>query len=596
MTGIATMPETTPTPTPRPVVCVIDELHRDVSVADAACQGVFTHGGVTLQLGRHPDWRAGGLVDDEEWRIEWVKGYEGLDLAYAFAVTGHREYLTTWEDLVASYCDQVPVGHDTSDVTARRLQNWLYAWQRFASSKGYRGLRAGLGGRLLQRLHADAGHLGRHLTAERNHRTLELYALLLVSIAADVDRTRAEAVLDLLAANAATDVWDDGVHRECSTDYHLIVLRSFLGAIANAHQARLNVPPELTRRVGLMCDFALHVQRPDGLTPAISDGDQGDFRSVLRLAAKLLDRPELAWAATGGAQGTPPAKRLVSFPTGGYHLQRSGWGENGRSYTHERWCLIDCGPLGDGGHGHYDQLSLELAADGHSLVVDPGRYTYAEDAAGWRRWFKGTAAHNTVTVDGLDQTPYRRGKPKGPVSTARLLGRWTRPGLDVVRGEVRSPSYEAVHTRTVAFVADDYWVVHDRLRGTNVHSYCARWHLAPQRLVPCTTTTRAHQTAVLATGMVLVVPSGFGDVTQEQGWVSPTYGVKHAAPVVAVTSAGHTGADLLTVIVPGGPDVTVTALCNDDLVEVAVARPGVGTDRLWWSFDSTEPRWDHRPC
>jgi hypothetical protein len=84
-------------------------------------------------------------------------------------------------------------------------------------------------------------------------------------------------------------------------------------------------------------------------------------------------------------------------------------------------------------------------------------------------------------VDGLDQTPYRPGRPpKGkPVSTARLLGRWSRPGLDVLRAEATSPCYDAVHTRTVAFVDGDYWVVHDRLRAPTEHEYAARWHLAP---------------------------------------------------------------------------------------------------------------------
>ena len=115
---------------------------------------------------------------------------------------------------------------------------------------------------------------------------------------------------------------------------------------------------------------------------------------------------------------------------------------------------------------------MEAAAAGRPLVVDPGRYTYdADDPAGWRHWFKGTAAHNTVCVDGLDQTPYRPGRParNKPVSTARLLGRWTRPGLDVLRAEVTSPCYDAVHTRTVAFVDGDYWVVHDRLRAPTAH-------------------------------------------------------------------------------------------------------------------------------
>jgi hypothetical protein len=134
-----------PPTTPRPVLCVIDDLGRDLAVARAARAGRFSHCGVTLDLGRRPDWINGGLTDPE-WRIEWVKLYEGLDLAHACVVTGNGDYLTAWEDLVESFCYQVPVGHDTSDVSARRLQNWLYAWQRFAADPDFAGLRPGPGG------------------------------------------------------------------------------------------------------------------------------------------------------------------------------------------------------------------------------------------------------------------------------------------------------------------------------------------------------------------------------------------------------------------------------------------------------------------
>ena len=82
-------------------------------------------------LGHVPDWLAGGLDADVEWRAEWVKANEGLDLAHAYAVTGDDAYVRAWERLVASYIAQVPVGHDRTEVSARRMQNWLYAWQRF---------------------------------------------------------------------------------------------------------------------------------------------------------------------------------------------------------------------------------------------------------------------------------------------------------------------------------------------------------------------------------------------------------------------------------------------------------------------------------
>src|SRR5262249_5260410 len=233
-------------------------------------------------------------------------------------------------------------------------------------------------------------------------------------------------------------IWADGVHRECSTDYHMLVLRSLVGAIANAEQFGLEVPRELRLAAERASTFAVHVQRPDGATPSFSDGDVGHIGPFLADAARVLDRLDLAWVASGGAVGTPPRERSASFPIGGYHSPRSGWGDTGRHYTDERLALFDCGPPGDGGHGHYHQLSVELYAAGQSLVVDPGRFTYADGPDGWRHWFKGTAGHNTLTVDDLDQVPYRPGKPKGPQPTARLVGRWTAPGLDVLVGEATS--------------------------------------------------------------------------------------------------------------------------------------------------------------
>jgi Heparinase II/III-like protein/Heparinase II/III N-terminus len=570
---------------PRAVLCVVDDLGRDLATARAAKAGRFSHGGVTLDLGRRPDWIGGG-VDDPEWRIEWVKLYQGLDLAYACLSTGDGEFLTAWEDLVESFCQQVPVGHDSSDVSARRIQNWLYAWQRFAADPDFAGLRPGLAELLTARIKADAAHLAAHLTAERNHRTLELYALLLVGLALS-DQDMAVTALDDLAGNADTDIWADGVHRECSTDYHLIVLRSLLGAIGNARRFDLPVPPALLRAADRACDFALHVQRPDGLTPAVSDGDQGDFRAVLALGAALLHRRDLRWAASGGTSGTAPRQRHADFPVGGYHTQRSGWGDGDRPYGDERWLLLDAGPLGDGGHGHYDQLSVEIAAGGRLLVVDPGRYTYdaaygtgdtADGARGWRHWFKGTAGHNTVCVDGLDQTPYRPGKPaKGrPTSTARLLDRRHGPGLDLLRAEVVSPCYDAVHTRTIAFVDDDYWIVHDRLRAATPHAYAARWHLSPGAVA-------LGAGRLSAPGLLLLAP--LGDLTVEDGWVSASYGRKSPAPV-AVLGATGADADLVTVIVPdrdgehAGTRATVAV--TEGAVEVRLHRPRTGLDTVRW--------------
>jgi Heparinase II/III-like protein/Heparinase II/III N-terminus len=574
---------------PQRIISVIDHLYRDVAVAEAARHGRFTHAGVELELGRTPDWLNSGLADDVEWRIEWVKLYEGLDLAHAYALTGETDYLTAWEDLVESFCDQVAVDVDTADVSARRLQNWLYAWTRFADAPTFVGLRPGLAGRLAQRIADDAAHLRGNLTRHRNHRTLELYALLVVGLSLpDSDPDLAQFALDQLGENLLTDVWADGVHRECSTDYHCIVVRSFLGALANARAAGLDLPDGYVEHVSLALDFALHIQRPDGLTPSFSDGDVVDFRQLLALGAELLDRDDLRWAATGGEAGTPPAHVDATFAVGGYLTARSGWGATSTAYGDERFMLMDTGPIGDGGHGHYDQLSIELYAHGHSFVVDPGRYTYADTPL--RRWFKGSAAHNTVTIDGLDQTPYRHSAPKAGTSHARLVRRVSLAGFDAIEAEVTSPQHEVVHTRRVLFPQREYWVVHDHVHGDVDHRYEARWHLPSEAEGQVTIVRNSHQTTVSTPAGTLTIPAS-AVVEIEPGWVSPTYGILQQAPIVVVRAEG-TEADIVTVLSPGDAAVVLDDFTTHGSLQCWVTRC-VRTDLIRWTAD-TDVAWERR--
>ena len=91
----------------KPVFSVIEHLHRDREVADDAVAGRFTCAGETVELGTEPDWLGAVLPADEEWRIDWVKFYYGLDLAHAYRTTGDTRYRDAWEMLVRSYLRQV---------------------------------------------------------------------------------------------------------------------------------------------------------------------------------------------------------------------------------------------------------------------------------------------------------------------------------------------------------------------------------------------------------------------------------------------------------------------------------------------------------
>jgi len=537
--------------------CPIADLHRDLAVAEDACAGRFTHAGVTLELGLPPDWHAAGLADDEEWLIECSKFLWGLDLAHAYEQTGERRFRDAWELLVDSWVEQVPPRADATEVAARRLQNWVFARETFGGSP-----------RLDERIADEVVWVRSNLTRARNHRTLELHGLLVAALgvpALDADGSLAEFALEQLRANLDADFHPSGVHREASTHYHALAVRSLLSALENARRFGLDLGSRYEEQLARACTFLVHVHRPDGGLPALSDADTDGHPELLDLAARLLDGFERV-----------PATPRASFPDGGYFVQRSGWDADAR------FLVFDCGPLGDGGHGHYDALSFEAAAHGARLVVDPGRYTYAEAEPNLRRWFKGTAAHNTVTVDGLDQTPYARGKPRGAVAQARTGARTARPGLDVLRGEVQSPVYDAVHTRTVLFVDDAYWIVEDRLDAPTEHYYDLRFHLASGPL-------RVDGSRVTTPALVLEI-AGAETVAIEDGWVSPSYGIREPAPVVSAARSGRE-ARFVTLLAPARTAVALHAVGPG---RVVVATPS-GHDTVSWTARDASLQQEARP-
>jgi hypothetical protein len=584
---------------PRPVFCIVEHAYRKLATAEAVCAGRFTHAGVTLDLGTQPDWLTAAFPADAEWRIEWSKFYYGLDLAFAYGKTGDLKFLSAWERLVLSWIRQVAVDFDAGDVTARRIQNWIYAWNGFIRAPRFSGFSDGFEEQIFTSLAEQADHLRRHLTAERNHRTLELYALFIAALALpelDADGGLLDFAIAELHHNLLTDIRPDGVHRENSTHYHMLVLRSFLGARENARRFNLDFPASFDAHLERACEFAMHCHRPDGLIPALSDSDTGSYADLLELAAELFARPDFLYVATQGKRGVPPKQRQASFTDGGYFIQRSDWGADSDAYRDARFLIFDCGPLGDGGHGHYDLLGVEIAAGGRPLVVDPGRYTYSEHGPlNWRRWFKGTAAHNTVCVDGQDQTPYRGGKPKGGTAQGRLIERLSAPGFDLLCGEALSPAYEVRHTRRIFFINGEYWLIVDQVRGNVPHRFDLRFHLAPEAWNHTRVALDDINPAVRAPGLALVFEASRQPCI-EPGWVSPEYGVKHRAPVVSLIADGTHEACFFTLVMPretcapapnllthreqAGASETILAEvvgCGDD---------GSATDRLMWSTAS----------
>src|SRR5262249_16872304 len=132
---------------------------RDRALADAASAGRFTHVGITLELGVEPDWLSAAFPEDIEWRREWGKFGYGRPMAQAYSETNDGRYLRAWERLVRSWIQQVPVDHDISYVTARRIQNWIQTWGRFTEAREFDGFSEGFAAQLFASLVSQAAHV-----------------------------------------------------------------------------------------------------------------------------------------------------------------------------------------------------------------------------------------------------------------------------------------------------------------------------------------------------------------------------------------------------------------------------------------------------
>ena len=216
--------------------------------------------------------------------------------------------------------------------------------------------------------------------------------------------------------------------------------------------------------------------------------------------------------------------------------------------------VYDCARLGEGSHSHYDLFSFCLHADGQPAVIDPGRYTYSsavgDDGVDWRHAFKATSAHNTITIDGADQTRYLSRTKHGPeVSVERA--RWhLGERSDWVVASARSVEYSPVHTRVLVFLLRQYLLVVDVVTVDDGARHTAelRFHLSEGE----PSLHRDGQQVRLVGGpvqLLTALPAG-AVATLEQGWISLEYGVKAPAPVVTVSQSGDCDLVFASVVGP----------------------------------------------
>jgi uncharacterized heparinase superfamily protein len=269
----------------------------------------------------------------------------------------------------------------------------------------------------------------------------------------------------ILVEQVPEQVLPDGGQFERSPMYHALALEDVLDLINLArtfpalgsgwmHAIEGCVGP-MRRWLSVMC-------HPDGEVSFFNDSAIGVHPSPGELDryARRLGLGELAAVADG----------VTVLADSGYVRMQRG----------DAVAIVDVGPVGPDylpGHAHADTLSFELSIGGRRVLVNSGTSEYGVGPERLRQ--RGTAAHNTVVVNGQDSSEVwggfrvaRRARPSRlevcPDSDPMRVA-CAHDGYARLRG---SPS----HRRTWELGTRSLRIIDDVSRARDARS---RWHWAP---------------------------------------------------------------------------------------------------------------------
>jgi len=277
----------------------------------------------------------------------------------------------------------------------------------------------------------------------------------------------------------------DGSSFEQSTYYQVYLLDMF-----SLHAMLARPGPEYLAKLEQMAGYLDAVTGPSGLAPMLGDDDGGQ----LPLPGLKPPRGAGKWESR-------------FFPDAGIAVMTCG-------ATH---AIVDAGPFGalHSGHSHSDTLSIIVRSGDEEILIDPGTYTYTGDPE-WRDWFRSSAAHNTIRIDGRDQ-----GVMAGPFRWTHqpeviILDWQTNSERDILDAQCRYAGF--THRRRVEFQKPGVFLIVDHISKDHIdgppgeHDIEQFWHLGS-----------------LAARPKLVLPD---DAELTQSWRSTTFGEKHPSPML----------------------------------------------------------------
>lgn len=486
-------------------------------VADLAA-GRFAFLSETCELGRPVDWDCRSVSVSHLWRFHLHYHEFLLDalVSRGDPCGADGRVAAAWE-IVADWIEnnRPSVRGDAWHpfCISKRLPVWMLLWTASPPEPPFRDT-------VLTSMYAQARFLASHLERDLggNHLLENLRTLILAG--AFFEGPEAERWLEkgirLFRREAAEQFLPHGEHFERATMYHAIMLDLVLDlrdALGDVRREFADWCGELARRMGVFLRSILH---PDGEIPLLGDSAFGEAPPTAAILARL-DKAENVSPVDGAAC------------IGDYWTFRSG----------NDFLLFDRGPVGVDhlpAHAHADLLGFEASLENRRVFIDAGVYNYEDDSL--RAYCRGSAAHNVLTVDDVDQcdlwSKFRMGYRGHPtdIKSGRSGGfEWAFAGHNAYR-RLGVPSVD----RFIACRADGPWFIVDSVCDGSEHVFSSRFHFHPE-VEPVLVSEDTVEFEVAGRRFVFQCVGASG-VEVEESWYCPRFGVKRPSRAVVCHQRG----------------------------------------------------------
>ena len=261
--------------------------------------------------------------------------------------------------------------------------------------------------------------------------------------------------IDILNKEAEIQVYEDGGQFELDPHYHLASINIFWKALetADLNGFRNEFPQSYLDTVESMIMFYMNICFPDYTNPCFSDAKLTSKSATIsdyKRWSKVFPKNEaIRYMATQGKEGALPEYLSKGFLKSGFFTFRNSWGKDAVQM------VVKAGPKAFW-HCQPDNGTFELWFNGKKLFADSGSYVYEGkgEVMEWRRWFRQTKVHNTLTLSEKD------------LETTESVTKLWEPEGKIQKLVTENQSYKNLkHRRSIFFVEGKFFVIVDEAVG-----------------------------------------------------------------------------------------------------------------------------------